>query len=380
MKLELVAIALCFSVSNALDTMSNIGYLGNGYDMFRGCPRPTSTPLDPGFASPVFDVTNYTKNRQTADHLYNVPDNSHVLKCQACQLNLKVDISESVDEYRKSLNEMMTWGAGIAIPKRDKDNNEGKSRIARRNRRAGNQGKDDNIAIGIAFSGSDEMHYAYESFKEKKQVYTEGFAACAVYCAELELFDSAGETALSTNFINAVKSLSLDSEESFYSVLTSFGTHFVSSMKMGSLFYQRHIFTEEQWTTMLSESDKDGFSFEANIVVIGGSYKEDNSASQYKFSNASSKSESLIEFSRGAPPGKDVSEWISQSLKAPMPIYTGVQPISSLLNEFYFPTVSNIDAKRDMWEKLIEDGSYCNHQMKISGKDGDCSAYFSSSR
>ena len=220
-----------------------------GYDMLRGNPRPLTQPLDTGFVSPVFDMTKYDENRMTADQFHRIPDSTYVNECTACQLNYKTNIISGADSYKSSLNSLRTLTG---------------------------DGKTKEIIwkwpIKFNFRASEAYMKTVDETFNLKHVVIDTSATCMVYCAQIRL--PLKPTNLDQAFVEAVKLLPKDSSETNYegvfkAFLKRFGTHVVTSMKTGSLYWQRASFTAANYSRLVEETRDVGIEASAGIHFLG---------------------------------------------------------------------------------------------------------------
>merc|ERR1740129_144376 len=68
--------------AQAQSTFPNIGYLGVGYDIFKGNPHSTDT-VDPGFAGKVL-LLSYEDGAKTDDQRYVIPDRTSAMSTALC--------------------------------------------------------------------------------------------------------------------------------------------------------------------------------------------------------------------------------------------------------------------------------------------------------
>jgi hypothetical protein len=82
--------------------MPNIDKIGAGYDIFFANPHAIGT-IDPGFRSPVYNLTIYNGNRLTPDKRYLVSEGVDVTRSHACKTSFTTTDIYGTASYAKTL-------------------------------------------------------------------------------------------------------------------------------------------------------------------------------------------------------------------------------------------------------------------------------------
>ena len=218
-------------------------------------------------------------------------------------------------------------------------------------------------AITGSFTGSRSYTSTVEDMEENWSQYFYTQATCAMY--HLKLQDFSTEFSVTDAFKNGVASLHLETDETFYRVVQSFGTHYTSEVMIGGQFTKQDTFEQEHVEHMESEgTDMERMakvSF-AMAFSAGGSYSK-TTQEQCKAVYDDKKYSSTELYVGGAafPESHSVEEWyqglVEDESVAPMGSGMEVLPLSELLTSHYFPDDANISAKKAKMEELLD--RYC---------------------
>ena len=224
-------------------------FLGRGYDMVRANPRPITQPLDLGFASTIFDLSN-TSKQVIGDKMYLVPNFTQATLCDVCQLNPKTNIISGAKSFRESLNAQVRMETAWS-PEEKYFN----GLVAFYSHRA---------SEGYLKTMKD---VAQDSFH--RQVVVDSSISCFHFCSELDY----SLLQLDKSFVFDVQrlpsNLSQDNADDYFNIfLRKFGTHVVSSIKSGSLLWQRAIFSEDNFTSLLQRLNRGGIEQAAAFSIL----------------------------------------------------------------------------------------------------------------
>ncbi|CAI2179026.1 20464_t:CDS:2 [Funneliformis geosporum] len=177
--------------------LPNIGYLGGGYDIYKGNPREIGS-VDPGFRlEPIFNLT--LDGGITPDGRYILPKGVVAELCISCVIDFSTDYVKNIHDYRKELDKSISGSASSFFGK---------------------------------FSASRSYKDVYKKTEEQEKKFTMNEANCALYCMKGLTFLP---RELSDDFKVAVELLSNNSDDPiYYEFINAFGTHYVHSMKMGT--------------------------------------------------------------------------------------------------------------------------------------------------
>lgn len=92
---------LSLACVQCLRKLTNIDYLGIGYDAIQG--NPQSDLEDPGFKQSIFPL-EYSQYRVTADGRFLIPDNTEAYQMMNCGYQTQSDEVHDERSYRESLS------------------------------------------------------------------------------------------------------------------------------------------------------------------------------------------------------------------------------------------------------------------------------------
>ena len=305
----------------------NIGYLGSGYNIFKGNPHSTQG-LDPGFTFNNLYKFTYDNGQTTADGRYSIPDGTHADKSPVCSFDFFSESIENSGAYHESLRREITGGFG---------------------------------GWGASFSASSDFNEVYENSFSGSTIYMESSAICEAYAA------NAGENVhrFSEAFQNDIKHLSPDAtnpEREARIFFDRWGTHVVYRMRTGGRYGIKSSFSSGSYSQMYA-TGKDietsaGYSgiFSLNNNILNSAQKQQ--AEEFE----GFRSDFLIFQIGGKPPLSDEDfstfEWAKTVHENPLPLKYDVQEITSVLTSINFPDDEKIDEKREFLKYHVT-GSYC---------------------
>jgi len=331
--------------------LANIGYLGQGYNIFYGNPRATGAGVDPGFHKyaglPVY-TQKYT-GKTTGDQRYSLPDGFHAIRDNGCSLEFS-----AVSTYTFS-NLTTTLHVDVSVSV--------------------------SAFIGPAFSASTDYKEFHQRVAHSNQRSVSSTAECVVYDATMNAY---AKPALTDDFAAAVAQLPDDYQDSaFFDVIDHFGTHTIESAKMGSRFGFSSYFSEQAWTNVerTAVDVKTAASYEG--LFVSGSVKTETqkTKSAQEAFDQNMTGFKLISLGSKPVPGGDVEKWAAQVVEEPMPISYHLRSICEAMG-----------AKRQNCEKALTAPEYCTKRLlKERGDvvscqnlndmqciwDGDCRAGYS---
>lgn len=134
-----------------------------------------------------------------------------------------------------------------------------------------------------------------------KKVYVTSTAKCVVYSAAQHNYE---KPAVSKNFVKGVHSLG-DNIADYHKFISTFGTHYITSIKMGAKFGFTSKFDQSSFTKML----KEGLNVEVSASVSASRFSADVSTKIAKDTESSNKFENTREsyetFTVGSKPPAD---------------------------------------------------------------------------
>ena len=313
-------------------TLSNIGYLGMGYDIVKGNPIPTAGAMhdgDHGFKTGIADFS-YSTGATTADGRYSIPDNTQAYIIPACGFESKSQINTGQLSYAQSLGESVSM-----------------------------RGKD--TFKTCKFSASESFQEMSDATYQYKNVYVSSTGFCGAYEVLLEPLSFR----VNSEFIKEVQ-LTLPitySADAYLDFIKSYGTHYAVGLKFGSQYSRTYKFSSKAFSAMqylgwnIEETSK--VSFELATGSEKGRTKGDIDLAEQFAGNATDIYETVL----GSTPPKngDISSWKIGSVDNPYPYKYTLASISDLITSNYissqFVSESDLAAKRSNLERALTE--YC---------------------
>ena len=305
----------------------NIGYLGSGYNIYKGNPHSTRG-LDPGFTFNNLYKFTYDNGQTTADGRYSIPDGTHADKSPVCSFEFFSESIQNAGAYHESLRREISAGFG---------------------------------GWGASFSASSDYNEVYENSFSASTIYMESSIVCEAYTA------NAGENVnrFSEAFQEDVKHLSPDAtnpEREARIFFDRWGTHVVYRMRTGGRYGIKSSFSSGAYSQMYA-TGKDietsaGYSgiFSLNNNVLNSEQRQQ--AEEFE----GFRSDLLIYQIGGKPPLIDddfsTFEWTESVHENPLPLKYDLHEVTSALTSANFPDDEKIDEKREFLEHHVT-GSYC---------------------
>jgi hypothetical protein len=196
------------AVANGLSLLPNIEAITYGYDIVKG--NPFSLNTDPGFTSPLFNLS-YVQNNSVGS--YAVPDFMSGLTLEACSSSGSYIQSSNGNDFQNGFTE----GGSITFDPSSLGFNLSK-------------------LLPSLSTGSPMYTTMFEKSGFSSFVYTAFTAECDAY----EVAVSPGSIRpLSTAFVNGVSKINPQNPQTLYTFTNEFGTHFFSYLLFGgnSFFY-----------------------------------------------------------------------------------------------------------------------------------------------
>ena len=305
----------------------NIGYLGSGYNIYKGNPHSTQG-LDPGFTFNNLYKFTYDNGQTTADGRYSIPDGTNADKSSVCSFDFFSESIENSGSYYESLRREISGGFG---------------------------------GWGASFSASSDFNEVYENSFSGSTIYMESSAVCEAYAA------NAGENVnrFSEAFQEDVKHVSPDAanpEREARIFFDRWGTHVVYRMRTGGRYGIKSSFSSGSYSQMYATGrdieTSAGYSgiFSLNNNVLNSEQRQQ--AEEFE----GFRSDFLIFQIGGKPPLNDddfsTFEWAESVHENPLPLKYDLQEITSVLTSANFPNDEKIDEKREFLKYHVT-GSYC---------------------
>ena len=214
------------NADNSNKYLTNVDFLGLGYDIFVG--NPHKDIFDEGFRSAVIQLTySPTQPMYSSDFKWTIPENTQAL--QVISFSSQTDSTEitGMTSYQKSLE------LEARLTYRDDDKK---------------------------FSASAEYQLVQDGITNYHYYYVEAVAKCSVYKLKVTDIQS---IKLTKSFQDAVTNLPTSPNESYIEFIGNYGTHFATELIMGAKTVIQSEFEEKSWAEM-QNSDID-VNFEAGL-------------------------------------------------------------------------------------------------------------------
>jgi hypothetical protein len=283
----------------------NIGLVGRGYDFLFANPHSTFGS-DPGFRASVFDLEsamNSSGRSLSGDQRFIIPAGTSAYQDVSCSLDSETQIITSMSSYAASLQASMSA----------------------------------NIPFEGSFSMSSDFKYAQSRMSSSR--FTKSTGTCMVYSVELHETDL---PPLHPYFIQEVTRVANLPQPSLGipSLISHFGTHYITQAKMGSRFGQQSEVSAKYFNSQTSVSLKASASASFEIASVSASFSASYDQADSFSSNCTSQS--LYTVGSLPPTNGNLDTWASQSIVTPEVIgIQGLQLISTLLTLSNFPHLDN---------------------------------------
>ena len=293
----------------------NIDFLFMGYDISKGNPT-SSRGLDPGFktASRIFEVSH--SYRLSADGLLYTPLGVYGIRSLACSGDFSTATSQNAEEYIRNMNAKF----GVSV--------EGGVSV-----------------LSGAFSADGEMQRKFKELSSEKKAILSRQAMCSIYRVDV---DQISPPRLAPQMVNLINNLIEASRVEDWinvrmfrnKIQELFGTHYISSMTLGSKFGMEKIVDQ------LSNQGKEDASNAASVNAgISSTFVEVKAHASYASQTgnsfaSSSESDDISTFSIGAPypsnhgvdsAGSWARDTLESTTSSPQPIMYSLASVHNLI-------------------------------------------------
>jgi hypothetical protein len=162
-------------------------------------------------------------------------------------------------------------------------------------------------------------------------------------------------------------------EKAYMDFIEEYGTHFVDSMVMGSMFGQQSKFSSSAWTTM--ESSGLDISLAARYSGFGatasGSFQTDDEKQKAQQFEQQSSGQSLYSIGAAPPSDNSATTWMAQVVENPVPISFQLIQIDTLLDDIRYGKVISAKLGSDDKTKTLQANLqkaftvYCSHLQQL---------------
>ena len=211
------SIATAILVDYEQSKLTNIDFLGKGYNAIEANPHGNAGVQ--GFKSSVVELA-YSQKKETADGQWLVPDDTEALQINLCEYSSKSSAIFGSQSYLNGLAADISFKTP-AIAK-----------------------------LAILFTGGVGYSEIIRGTSSQHKMFYKAFAICMGYQAKI-----LGNLPfkLSSNFISAVTQMEHDSNDKtpYIKLIQEFGTHYITSISMGSKFVITYEFQQSKWVEMV---------------------------------------------------------------------------------------------------------------------------------
>lgn len=303
--------------------LTNIGYVGGSYDIFKANPHAIGQ-LDPGFLSGqnIFEFT-YNDGLTTTDGVYAIPDGTSVNSVESCSFSFSSSVSRNTQSYSNSLK--VHVDASFKY-------------------------------YGASFSASSDYQSVHQGTSSGEYVYVSSQAECQTYGASID------DAPFSSVFISDVANLPTPSPgpSPYLDFIRTWGTHVASSIMMGGRYGLRSQFTSSKYNSMTSTKFNvkaaGGYS---GVCSVSASLATDVQKEQAATFDSNRKEYQIYQLG-GKPPVDEngtAFEWAQTVKNAPMPLSYKLTELFKYLNSRYFPNDVNITMKQTNLQQAV--AQYC---------------------
>ncbi|XP_048745195.2 uncharacterized protein LOC125658102 [Ostrea edulis] len=329
----------------------NLGYIGRGYDLYKGNPLSEEGVVDQGFRLPIIDLP-YT-HKFTADGEYRVPDNVDVIAESSAKFGSSLYSVQSESDYKSMLSVDASVNAG-----------------------GGGWG------LSASFSASASYQKNTQEIQKGETTTLSIVSRAVVYRARMS--ETSKMSKVTDYFEKAVMLLPMEDceedslQEMYLNFIQEFGTHYTTQVVMGAKAVQQLTFSKSDLSKMESEGISatvaaqvaySGFGVSADGGFSVGTASEEESKQRVQNTNK----EQYEYYIGGNPPAADFSsgsteslrEWARSAYEKPVPIQYRLTSIDTLIKPGYFRgiTYGLFDRRRCMRKALY---SYCKQTVSPS--------------
>ncbi|XP_065924958.1 uncharacterized protein [Magallana gigas] len=300
----------------------NLGYIGRGYDLFKGNPLSDDGVVDQGFRLPIMDLP-YTY-KFTADGNYRIPDNVDVISESSAKFGSSLHTVQSESDYKS----MLSVDASV-------------------------NGHGSGWGVSASFSASASYQKNTREIQKGETTTLSVVSRAVVYRARMS--ETSKSSKVNDYFEKAVTLLPMDDcesgplQEMYISLIREFGTHYTTEVVMGAKAVQQLTFLKSDLSKLESEGISAKVAAEASFSGFGasggggfsvGAKSKEEAINQVKNTNK----EQYEYYIGGNPPSgkfssgntESLREWARSADEKPVPIQYKMSSIESLLKPGYF--------------------------------------------
>jgi len=224
---------------------------------------------------------------------------------------------------------------------------------------------------GFSFSASTDYKQVRQGTSMFRRSYVSSVAKCLLYYASIKRLATSRVT---EEFYRAVVSLPTSRDDVRYvRFISVFGTHYASSLDMGSKAVIRSEFEETAWTTMESNDFNFKAGAQASFLGFTGGLQFSTETQKQQAQAFDSNRTSMKAAYMGCRPSSDGKweTWMDSTQISPYPIAYTIRPLMELFTTQYFPNISTdvLDAKRAILNATYD--AYCSGSPGCGPPDAD---------
>jgi hypothetical protein len=192
----------------------------------------------------------------------------------------------------------------------------------------------------FSFSSSTGYKQVHNGTSMYRRSYVSSVAKCLLYHASIKRLATVRVT---DEFYRAVNNLPRTPDDTEYLRLISvFGTHYASSIDMGSKAVTRSEFEGTAWTKMEQENFNFKAGAQASFLGFTGGLQYSTETDKQLAETFDSNRTSLVATYMGCRPSSDGKweTWMESTSQSPYPIAYTIRPLTELLTPQYFPNIS----------------------------------------
>jgi len=336
--LTLVLATLGLSQGPQSDT-PGFAFLGAGYDLLSGNPLSTTGLGDPGFRINVFDWS-FKQGLTTSDGKYKIADQTRSRPFKTCKSTMHSKTYNSAYTYKHMINVGFNIGANIGFK--------------------GPKGASDNVNFEFGIDVRKTRNHT----NDRSRIYAQASAVCTAYQLIMNQFFLPNVT---ENFERGVAMMPVAFDmDAYASFLRAFGTHYVTSMKVGGRFGMQMTFKSNKYQALIDNNVNVNLGIHAVVGAVSGGFGinvTNDRKTQYKISDAIYENST---FSIGGTYSPDSKTWMASVRESPMPVYLTLTRLDALVNQFSLPNLDlkTLPAKKANIIKAIN--GYCAYQEKLN--------------
>ncbi|XP_062601466.1 uncharacterized protein LOC134263170 [Saccostrea cucullata] len=310
----------------ATTSLYNLGYIGRGYDLFKGNPLSDDGVVDQGFRLPIMELP-YT-HKFTADGEYRIPDNVDVIAESSAKFGSSFYSVQSESDYKRMLSVDASvnaarggWGVSASFSA---------SASYQKNTREIHKGETTTLNIV-----SRAVAYRARMSETAKMSKVNEYVEKAVMLLPMENCEDESLQEMYLNFIR------------------EFGTHYTTQVVMGAKAVQQLTFDKSDLSRLESEGISAKVAAQASFSGLGASGGGGfsvgvGSKEESKERVQNTNKEQYEYYIGGNPPSGDFSlgsteslrEWARSADEKPVPIQYRLTSIETLLKPGYFKDIT----------------------------------------